>query len=70
MKVIIREPNDPLEILSPTQAGAINIIDLANIHSCSFIATDDLGKINADGSFSVSGRMDSSDVRGCNLLVV
>lgn len=70
MKIFIREPNDPLEILSPNQAGAINIIDLANIHSCSFIATDDLGRLNLDGSFSVSGRMDSSDVRGCNLLVV
>ncbi len=70
MKVFIREPNDPFEILSLTHAGAINIIDLANIYSCSFIATDDLGRINADGSFSVSGRMDSSDVRGCNLLVV
>lgn len=70
MKVFIREPNDPLEILASNQSGAINIIDLANIHSCAFIATDDLGRINFDGSFSVSGRMDSSDVRGCNLLVV
>ena len=70
MKVFIREPNDPLEMLSATHAGAINIIDLANIYSCSFIATDDLGRINADGSFSVSGRMDSSDLRGCNLLII
>ncbi len=70
MKVFIREPNDPMEILSTTQAGAINIIDLANLYSCSFIATDDLGKRNDDDSFSVSGRMDNSDVRGCNLLVI
>ncbi len=70
MKIFIREPNDPLELLSPTQAGAINIIDLANIYSCSFIATDDLGRINADGIFSISGRMDNSDLRGCNLLIV
>ncbi len=67
MKIFIREPNDPLELLSPIQSGAINIIDLANIHSCSFIATDDLGRINKDGSFSVSGRLENSDIRGCNL---
>ena len=70
MKVLIREANDPSEILSVTQSGALNIIDLANINSCSFIATDDLGRINADGSFSISGRMDNSDLRGCNLLIV
>jgi phenylacetate-coenzyme A ligase PaaK-like adenylate-forming protein len=70
MKIFIRNPNDPTEILSDGQSGAINIIDLANIHSCAFIATDDLGKRNADGSFSVAGRMDDSDVRGCNLMVI
>ena len=70
MKILIRNPNDPKEIHSQSQTGAINIIDLANIHSCAFIATDDLGKINADGSFFVEGRMDNSDVRGCNLMVV
>lgn len=70
MKILIREPNDPMEFLSTTQAGAINIIDLANMNSCAFIATDDLGRINVDGSFSVSGRMDNNDVRGCNLLVI
>ena len=50
--------------------GALNIIDLANVYSCSFIATDDIGKLNADGSFEVLGRMDGSDLRGCSLMVV
>jgi hypothetical protein len=53
-----------------TKTGAINIIDLANVHSCSFIATDDVGKLYADGSFEVLGRMDGSDLRGCSLMVV
>lgn len=70
MKVLIREANDPKEMLAPQQSGAVNIIDLANLYSCSFIATDDLGKLNTDGSFSVSGRMDNGDLRGCNLMVV
>ena len=70
MKVLIREANDPKEMLAPNQSGAVNIIDLANLYSCSFIATDDLGKLNGDGSFSVSGRMDNSDMRGCNLMVI
>lgn len=54
----------------PTLTGALNIIDLANIYSCSFIATDDVGKIYADGSFEVLGRMDGSDLRGCSLMLV
>ncbi len=53
-----------------TLTGAINIIDLANIYSCSFIATDDVGRINSEGSFEVLGRMDGSDLRGCSLMVV
>ena len=69
MKVLIRDPNDPLSLLSPGQSGGINIIDLANIHSCSFIATADLGKLHNGGSFEVLGRFDHSDIRGCNLLV-
>ena len=69
MKILIREANDSNEILVQKQSGAINVIDLANIHSCCFIATSDLGKINSDGSFSVLGRMDNSDVRGCNLMI-
>jgi hypothetical protein len=70
MKILIRDTNDPLHYLPPGQTGGINIIDLANLYSCSFISTQDLGKVNADGSFEVVGRFDDSDARGCNLLVV
>jgi len=70
MKVLIRDTNDPFSILSAGKTGGINVIDLANIYSCSFIATQDLGKIHKDGRFEVLGRFDSSDVRGCNLMVV
>jgi len=69
MKVITRDTNDPLSNLSGNQTGGINVIDLANINSCSFIATQDLGKVYADGSFEVLGRFDNSDIRGCNLLI-
>ena len=69
MKVLTREITDPLKIERIGRPGAINIIDLANIDSCSFIATDDLGKVYPDGSFEVLGRLDASDIRGCNLLV-
>ncbi len=70
MKVIIRDPQDPLTLYTePGKTGGINIIDLANINSCSFIATGDLGKVHPDGSFEVLGRFDNSDIRGCNLLV-
>lgn len=69
MKVRIRDTNDPLSLLENESAGGINIIDLANVHSCSFIATQDLGKLYPDGSFEVLGRFDHSDIRGCNLLV-
>ncbi|MBS4013291.1 MAG: acyl transferase [Bacteroidetes bacterium] len=69
MKVMIRDVYDPLNILPSKASGAINIIDLANINSCSFIATDDLGKVYKDGSFEVTGRMDASDVRGCNTMI-
>lgn len=70
MKIIIRDPLDPLTIINePGQTGGINIIDLANINSCSFIATSDLGKIHDDGGFEVIGRFDNSDIRGCNLMV-
>ncbi len=68
-KVLIREVNDPLTILGKNRSGGINIIDLANIYSCPFIATQDLGRLHEDESFSVLGRFDNSDVRGCNLLV-
>jgi hypothetical protein len=69
MKIIIREAEDPLTILQAGRTGCINIIDLANIYSCSFIATQDLGKLNDDDSFEVMGRYDNSDIRGCNLMV-
>ncbi|MDB5205371.1 MAG: acyl transferase [Flavisolibacter sp.] len=68
MKVLLRDETDPF---SPAaKSGAINVIDLANIHSCSFIQTDDLGRMHGDGSFEVLGRMDNSDVRGCSQLVL
>ena len=68
MKVLVRDEEDPLLIKSQG-SGVINIIDLANIYSCSFIATDDAGKLNTDGSFEVIGRIDGSDLRGCSLMV-
>jgi len=69
MKIITRDTNDPMSMLNGDKAGGINVIDLANINSCSFIATQDLGKIYIDGSFEVLGRFDNSDIRGCNLLI-
>ncbi|HTN47750.1 MAG TPA: hypothetical protein VL098_15485 [Flavipsychrobacter sp.] len=67
MKLFIRDVNDPLEV-NPGGVGGINVIDLANIHSCSFIATEDIGKLEKDGSFKVLGRMDHSALRGCSLM--
>ena len=69
MRIITRDTNDPMSTLSGSQTGGINVIDLANINSCSFIATQDLGKVYANGSFEVLGRFDNSDIRGCNLLI-
>lgn len=69
MRVLIRDGSDPLNYVSSGRSGGINIIDLANIHSCSFIATQDVGKIHPDGMFEVLGRFDHSDTRGCNLLM-
>ena len=68
MKVIIRDVNDPFTFIE-NKTGGINIIDLANIYSCPFIATQDLGKKNPDNSFSLLGRFSEADVRGCNLLI-
>jgi phenylacetate-coenzyme A ligase PaaK-like adenylate-forming protein len=68
MSLFARDPNDPVSISSKNKKGCLNIIDLANYNSCSFIATDDYGKVNADGSFEVLGRVDNSDIRGCNLM--
>ncbi|WP_295672981.1 acyl transferase [uncultured Mucilaginibacter sp.] len=69
MRIITRDTNDPMSILNGGKAGGINVIDLANINSCAFIATQDLGRIYTDNSFEVLGRFDNSDIRGCNLLV-
>jgi len=70
MKILIRDLYDPLSVTAKAGAtGGINIIDLANINSCSFIATQDLGRLHEDGGFEVLGRIDNSDIRGCNLLV-
>jgi len=69
MKIVLRDTNDPLTLLNSNQTGGINIIDLANINSCSFIATQDLGRLLPGGSFEVLGRFDNADIRGCNLLV-
>ena len=75
MKVLIRSEDDPFSIQTPSlstkkaETGIINIIDLANIYSCAFIATDDMGKLHHNGSFEVSGRCDNSDIRGCSLLI-
>nr|WP_294894303.1 acyl transferase [uncultured Pedobacter sp.] len=70
MRVIVRDTNDPLSLLTAGKSGGINVIDLANMHSCSFIATQDLGKTYTNGKFEVLGRFDESDIRGCNLMVV
>jgi hypothetical protein len=68
MKIGVRDMYDPFQMSFQKGSGAINIIDLANINSCSFIATDDIATLNDNGSFEVSGRIDYSDIRGCNLM--
>ena len=76
MQVLVRSEDDPFDISSRNtvrgqfSAGALNIIDLANLYSCSFIATDDVGKLYPGGSFEVLGRMDNSDIRGCGLMIL
>lgn len=69
MKVLVRGINDPFERVEVGKTGGINVIDLANIYTCAFVETQDLGKIRQDGSFEVLGRIDNSDIRGCNLMV-
>ena len=69
MKVLTRDVNDPFKTLENGRRGAINIIDLANIYSCSFIATQDMGIAYDDGTFRIEGRVTDADIRGCNLLV-
>lgn len=68
MRILIRDVNDPLSYVADGKSGGINIIDLANLNSCSFIASQDLGKMS-NGQFEILGRFDNSDIRGCNLLV-
>lgn len=72
MKVLLRDETDPLSLMDQPSgsSGALNVIDLANMYSCSFIATEDVGKMHEDGSFEVLGRMDNSDIRGCSLMVL
>ncbi|BDD05756.1 acyl transferase [Aureibacter tunicatorum] len=68
MRILLRDVNDPFSVSKRT-SGGINVIDLANIHSCSFIETQDLGKLH-DNKFEVLGRFDNSDIRGCNLMTI
>jgi phenylacetate-coenzyme A ligase PaaK-like adenylate-forming protein len=68
MQIFIREPNDPKTWMAENKVGGINVIDLANIHSCCFISTQDLGKKTSPNTFEVLGRFDNADIRGCNLL--
>ncbi|MDO6811660.1 acyl transferase [Tenacibaculum soleae] len=70
MSILIRDTEDALTILPKEKSGGINVIDLANYNSCSFIATQDLGKVYTDNNFEVIGRFDNSDIRGCNLMVL
>ena len=70
MKIMVRDAEDPFHYLRPGQTGGVNVIDLANLNSCSFIATQDLGRLHEDGTFEILGRFDHSDIRGCNLMAV
>ena len=70
MRILTRDTEDALTILPTGKAGGINIIDLANYNSCSFLATQDLGKVYQNGTFEIIGRFDNSDIRGCNLMVL
>jgi hypothetical protein len=69
MKVLLRDENDPFQVSTGKGAGVMNVIDLANIYSCAFIATEDIGRMHADGRFEVLGRLDNSALRGCSLMV-
>ena len=69
MKILIREMNDPKQLVPYGITGGVNVIDLANYHSCAFIATQDLGKIHFENHFEIVGRFDNADLRGCNMLV-
>lgn len=69
MKVLIRDMNDPFTYVKAQKGGGVNVIDLANIYSCSFIETKDLGRFKQDSHFEILGRFDNSDLRGCNLMI-
>lgn len=70
MHVLVRDTEDPLQYIDSGKTGGLNVIDLANLNSCAFMATQDLGKQYENGSFEVLGRFDHSDIRGCNLMVM
>ena len=70
MRIVIRDPEDPFHTLENNRTGGVNVIDLANFNSCSFIATQDLGRLRDDSGFEIVGRFDHSDIRGCNLMAV
>ena len=69
MRICVRDLNDPFRLLPNGATGGVNLIDLANLYSCSFLQTQDLGKVYDDGSFRILGRISGSEIRGCNLLV-
>lgn len=69
MRICVRDLNDPFRLLPNGATGGVNLIDLANFYSCSFLQTQDLGKVYDDGSFRILGRISGSEIRGCNLLV-
>lgn len=69
MKVLVRDENDPFQLYMEKAAGVINVVDLANVYSCSFIATEDIGRLHEHGTFEVLGRLDNSALRGCSLMV-
>jgi hypothetical protein len=68
MRVVARDISDPLQLLPAGERGALNVIDLGNVDTCAFIATEDTGLVHADGSFEVTGRLDAAELRGCNLM--
>ena len=70
MQILLRDPEDALSYVPDGKTGGINVIDLANLNSCSFIATQDLGKKINKNAFEILGRFDNSDIRGCNLMVL
>ncbi len=70
MKLLTRDTEDALNVYNTSKTGGINVIDLANVNSCSFIATQDLGRVHDNNDFEIIGRFDNSDIRGCNLMVL